>query len=141
MVRSPQNTTEWEEYYQLRYKILRKPWNQAAGSEKDEMEQQCIHAACFVKEKIVAVGRLQMNNETQAQIRYMAVDDQHQNKGYGQEIMQWLEDQARLKNAEEIVLESRENAVAFYEKNGYKIISKSYILFDKIQHFTMKKDL
>lgn len=29
----------FEEYYYLRWKVLRKPWNQPIGSEKDELEK------------------------------------------------------------------------------------------------------
>lgn len=38
-----------------------------------------------------------------------------------------------------IVLNARENAIKFYEKNGYHIIEKSYLLFGKIQHYKMIK--
>jgi aminomethyltransferase len=32
-----------------------------------------------------------------------------------------------------------EGAVEFYKKNGYTIVEKSYVLFDCIQHYLMKK--
>ena len=34
-----------------------------------------------------------------------------------------------------------ENAVIFYKNLGYEVVKESYILFDKIQHFEMKKVL
>ena len=40
-----------------------------------------------------------------------------------------------------IILNARENAVDFYIKNGYKINEKSHLLFNKIQHWLMNKDL
>ena len=41
----------------------------------------------------------------------------------------------------EIILNARENAVNFYKNSGYEVIRETYILFDKIQHFEMKKVL
>ena len=34
----PQTPKEFEAYYLLRYEVLRKPWKQPFGSEKDDME-------------------------------------------------------------------------------------------------------
>ncbi len=33
-IRSPKTELEWVNYYDLRYRILRQPWNQPIGSEK-----------------------------------------------------------------------------------------------------------
>lgn len=139
MVRSPKTETEWEQYYLVRYNILRKPWGMKMGSEKDEKENFSEHAAYFVNNKIVAVGRIQMNTETQAQIRYMAVDPLYQGRKYGREIVDYLESKAVQNKAMEIVLEARENAVGFYVKCGYILQNKSYLMFDSIQHYTMIK--
>jgi len=91
--------------------------------------------------KAVAVGRLQFNSIEEAQIRYMAVSDDYQGMGYGSKIVKTLNNIARDKGSRKIILQSRENAVKFYEKNGYKIIEKSYLLFDEIQHWLMEKEL
>lgn len=40
-----------------------------------------------------------------------------------------------------IVLDARDGAVNFYKKNGYHVEGDSYILFDTIPHFRMKKSL
>ena len=52
-----------------------------------------------------------------------------------------LDNIAREKGSRKIILQSRKNAVKFYETNGYKIIEKSYLLFDEIQHWLMEKEL
>ena len=41
--KAPQTSEEFEQYYQLRWEILRQPWHKALGSEQDELEQQSIH--------------------------------------------------------------------------------------------------
>jgi hypothetical protein len=38
-------------------------------------------------------------------------------------------------------LQARENAVAFYERNGFHVVKPSFLLFNEIQHFLMEKML
>ena len=139
----PNTSTEFKIYYNLRYEVLRKPWFQPKGSERDEEEETSLHRMIIDEPngKAVAVGRLQFNTIEEAQIRYMAVSDDYQGMGYGSKIVQALDNIAREKGSRKIILQSRGNAVKFYEKNGYKIIEKSYLLFDEIQHWLMEKEL
>ena len=139
----PNTSTEFKIYYNLRYDVLRKPWFQPKGSERDDGDETSLHRMIIDKPngKAVAIGRLQFNTIEEAQIRYMAVSDDYQGMGYGSKIVKVLENIAREKGNRKIILQSRENAVKFYEKNGYKIIEKSYLLFDKIQHWLMEKKL
>ncbi len=132
---------DMDQYFELRWRILRKPWNQPRGSEIDEMDDRAIHLAAYDGDRIVAVARLHFNSEEEAQIRYMAVDERYRNKGIGSEMLKELERIAREKGAKYIVLEARENAVNFYLKNGYVIVKKSFLLFDSIQHYRMMKRL
>ena len=139
----PSTSEEFKKYYNLRYEVLRKPWLQPKGSERDEEEETSLHRMIIDEPngKAVAVGSLQFNTIEEAQIRYMAVSDDYQGMGYGSEIVKALDNIAREKGSRKIILQSRGNAVKFYEKNGYKIIEKSYLLFDEIQHWLMEKEL
>jgi len=139
----PNSSAEFEQYYNLRYEVLRKPWLQPKGSEKDDGDKSSIHRMIIDESngKAVAVGRLQFNTSEEAQIRYMAVSDNYQLKGYGNIIVKTLEDIALKKGIRNIILQARENALKFYWKNGYEIIEKSYLLFDEIQHWLMVKKI
>jgi len=139
----PNTSDEFKIYYNLRYEVLRKPWLQPKGSEKDDGDKSSIHRMIIDESngKAVAVGRLQFNTSEEAQIRYMAVSDNYQLKGYGNIIVKTLEDIALNKGIRNIILQARENALKFYWKNGYEIIEKSYLLFDEIQHWLMEKEL
>jgi len=139
----PQTPEEFKQYYSLRYQILRKPWGQPRGSERDN-EDEISHHRMIIDEATgdaIAVGRLQVNTKEEAQIRYMAVADNYQGQGLGSKIVTALEDIALDKGARRIILQARKNAVQFYQSNGYKVVEKSYILFDEIQHWLMKKEL
>lgn len=141
-IRQPKTEEEFKHYYQLRWTLLRAPWNQPQGSEADEWEEQCFHLMAVTAEnETTGVARLQFNSATEAQIRYMAVSKTHERKGIGRELISTMEEHARNSGIKLIVLDARENAVEFYKKLGYQIIEKSYLLFDEIQHFRMCKEL
>ena len=132
---------QFEKYYELRWEVLRKPWNQPRGSERDDMEDKAIHIMACDGNKIVGVARLHFNSIKEAQIRYMAVEEGYRMQGIGSMMLRRLEEMAKEKGAQYIILNARENAVNFYKKNGYSIIEKSYVLFNEIQHYKMKKIL
>ncbi len=139
----PKTREDFRRYYYLRWKILRKPWNQPKGSEIDDnLEDKSIHLMiCVENGRPIGVARLHFNNCEEAQIRYMAVDHDFQRKGVGTMLLKELERRAKNRGSRYIILNARENAVGFYKKNGYTIIGESYILFDTIHHFKMKKNL
>jgi GNAT superfamily N-acetyltransferase len=139
----PTTSEEFKKYYNLRYEILRQPWGQPRGSERDEGDETSIHRMIIDKNSgdALAVGRLQFNSTHEAQIRYMAVADDLQGKGLGSQIISALEDVARGKGIQRINLSARENALQFYKNNGYEIVKKTHLLFGEIQHWLMEKEL
>ena len=140
---APATSEEFESYYNLRWQVLREPWGQTKGSERDK-EDEVSHHRMIIDETTgdaVAVGRLQINSKDEAQIRYMAVAEGYQGQGLGSKIVTELEDIALDKGASRIILEARSNAVQFYQSNGYEILEKTHLLFDEIQHWLMKKEL
>jgi predicted GNAT family N-acyltransferase len=140
-VREPKTQEEYEKYYDLRWRILRKPWNQPEGSEKDDLEKQSIHLIACEKGKPLGVGRVHFNSSKEAQIRYMAVEEDLQGKGVGAMILKALEKSAERKGADRIVLNARQSAVGFYKKHGYRIVGKAHTLFGVIPHYKMRKNL
>lgn len=136
----PSTEDEFEKYFNLRYEILRKPWNQPPSSTKDEWEGQSIHVLMLDKNNdAIACGRLQLNSKDEGQIRSMAVRTDLQGKGLGKKIIDYIEAKARALNLKIITLDARINAVAFYERSGYQVVGESYLLFGVIPHFKMEK--
>ena len=125
----------------LRYDILRKPWNQPKETSSDGMEDTAINAFIVDNGKVIACGRLQDNGEGLGQIRYMAVDSDYQGKGLGKLIVIKLEEEARNINIRTVELQARENAVEFYKSQGYAVKETSFKLWDIIQHYLMTKNL
>ena len=71
----------------LRYNILRKPWNKSKDSVTDDLEIESINAFIQFNEKVIACGRLQNNGNGIGQIRYMAIDNAFQGQGLGKLII------------------------------------------------------
>lgn len=142
IISEPKTKEQFNAYYLLRYEILRKPWNKAIGSEKDNMEAECIHLmACDENKKVLGVCRLQFNLKAEAQLRYMAVRTDSQHTGVGKQLINHSEKLAMQKNADKIILQSRDTAIEFYKKCGYSIVEKTYLMWNEIQHYLMEKIL
>ncbi len=141
IITQPKSQEDFERYYDLRWRLLREPWKQPRGSEKDELEERALHVmVCKVDRIPVAVGRAHFNTDVEAQIRFMAVEPKYQKSGLGTVVLKKLEEEVRHLGAKYVILHSRDAAVPFYEKNGYKMISPSHTLFETIPHFLMKKE-
>lgn len=141
IIRSPVLNSEYNAYYLLRWQVLRAPWKQDIGSEKDDLENDSIHHIAIYESKIIACGRLHFIDQTSAQIRYMAVSEEFSGKGIGSRILFSLETAARENKVKSIILDAREAAVSFYVKHGYQLLEKSHLLFDEIQHYKMLKNI
>jgi len=139
---TPTNQQDFDNYYQFRWKMLRQPWQQPLGSEQDELEQQAVHRMVLnEKQQVIAVGRLHKVSQTQAKIRYMAVDSNCQGQGLGRQIVDALEYEASKQGVSEITLNAREDAEDFYQKLGYQSQGFSHLLYDEIRHVLMIKKL
>lgn len=138
-IRSPKSEVEWEQYYSLRYRILRQPWNQPLGSERNEGDEIGLHFALYENEILKAIARLDINDEKSAKVRFMAVETEIQRKGYGKQVMLAIESYCKSISISEIILHAREVAIPFYESLDYQLVEKSHLLFNEIQHHLMSK--
>ena len=138
----PASEEQLNSYYKLRFEVLRKPWGQPENTVRDEWEDQSLHVLMIDDTgNAIATGRLQYNSDKEGQIRSMAVAEKFRGAGLGTQVLKYLEQKAKEKYFSKIVLDARDNAVTFYEKNGYVIEGDSYTLFDVIPHFRMVKSL
>ena len=140
-LREPKTEEEFEKYYDLRWRILRKPWTDEKQSGRDANERTAIHLTAWDGDKLVGGGRFYFLSSDEAQIRGMAVEHGYENKGIGSMILKGLEERAMQGGAKRIVLHAREGALEFYRKNQYHVVERSYTLFHSIVHWQMHKDL
>ena len=69
----------------------------------------------------------------------MAVLENHQKKGIGQNLVLYTEDRLKAEGAHLIWFNARENAVNFYRKLGYEIKGKRFEIPNVGSHFLMFK--
>lgn len=89
--------------------------------------------------RIVATGTL-LGNE----IRRMFVAPNAQRRGFGRRLLIVLEEQAKMKDVEEIELYASLVARPFYEAMGYRVVSESCVPLDdgqRLDCFVMAKGL
>ena len=125
----------------LRYAVLRQPWDKPKDTATDDLELSSINAFIEQDGCVIACGRLQDNGEGIGQIRYMAVDANYQGKGLGKLIVAKLEEHARVIGLTSLELQARENALEFYKSQGYIVKETSFKLWDIIQHYLMTKEI
>ena len=119
-IRSPASEKEWETYDSFRWEVLRKPLKMSHIPLKDKLEEVSIHLMGVTSEgKVLACGRLHLNTSEEAQIRYMGVSEDLRRSGIGSKMIKKLEEEAINQGANQIMLNARENAVAFYKSLGY----------------------
>lgn len=140
-IRSPQTDSEWTDYFDLRYRILRAPLDQPLGSEKNDGDALGIHFALYDNGTLKAIARLDQSEKYISQVRFVAVEKNVQGNGYGKSIMLATEKAAIERGDSKMILHARDYAVDFYLKLDYHVIEKSYLLFDVLQHYLMAKDL
>ncbi|MDP8202425.1 MAG: GNAT family N-acetyltransferase [Candidatus Tenebribacter burtonii] len=141
IIREPKTEDEFQKYYDLRWQVLREPWSQPKGSEQDKMDKESTHIMAILDDKVIGCGRGHFNSKEQAQIRYMAVDNNFQRQKIGTEILLVLEENLIKKGAKEIILKARERAVSLYKKQDYRIYKEGEILFGEIKHYWMRKEI
>ena len=79
------------------------------------------------------------SEENQYQIRGMSVLSEFQKKGFGEALLEYCENEIRIKKGELIWFNARETAVGFYEKSGYGILGDSFEIPDVGPHYILYK--
>ena len=90
---------------------------QPRGSECDSLDDSAFHLLLLDSDcKPLACGRLYFNAPDEAQVRFMAVDQNSRGRGYGNRILEGLKIEATRRGAQKVVLNARDNATEFYAR-------------------------
>lgn len=136
---TPEKEEEWNSYYNLRYEILRKPWNQPPESAHANDDDTSIHLCLVYQNEMIGVCRIHYTSHSEAQIRFMGIIKTWRNHQLGDIFLTYAEERCKKSGVRKIFLQARENAIPFYERNGYRILEKTHLLFGQIQHYAMCK--
>ena len=84
IIKSPESPKEFEKYCDLRWRILRAPWNRPKHKVEDEMGDKSIKLIALDDNgEIIGTGRARFNSSTEAEIKSMAVEENYRGKGIG----------------------------------------------------------
>ena len=138
---TPETPAELDAYYQLRWELLRKPFNLPLGSERDEYDTVAIHRLMLSPDGTpIAVGRLFVGGD-EAQIRFMALRPEFRGQGLGARMVEDLEQLARDEKVKRLVMNARQEAVEFYRRCGFLEVGEGPVSFGRIPHRQMIKSL
>ncbi|WP_394242701.1 bifunctional GNAT family N-acetyltransferase/hotdog fold thioesterase [Vibrio astriarenae] len=139
---TPKTENQWNKYYQFRWQMLREPWRMPVGSERDEFDTMSYHRMITdSRGRPMAIGRLYITPDNEGQIRFMAVKQNRRSKGLGSLVLVALESLARQEGAKRLVCNAREDAIAFYEKNGFEMRGELSNERGPVRHQQMVKPL
>ena len=142
-VKTPRTREDFETYYDLRYRVLRKPLGQPKGTEKDDYEPISYHFMAVDEQagEVVGVVKLYEKAPGAGQLSHMAVAEGRQGQGIGRIMVEALEAKARELGFKTVGMTARDNVTGFYEKCGYHIVERSYVLHGQVPLWWMEKDL
>ena len=139
--RPPLAPGEFAEYFSFRWALLREPLGLPRGSERDSLEDAAFHIAAYDGPSVIGVGRLHIEADGTARIRYMAVHADYRHKGIGRSILRKLEQFAHDHQVRVCWLHARVGAVGFYKKNGYAACGACKSELSFVRHERMEKML
>ncbi len=133
-------TPEYQQMVMLRDEILRRPLGLTYSNEDLENEKHEILIGAFDDGRILGCCILKPEGDGLIRLRQMAVRNNLQGKGVGQQIMRFAELVARDKGYRKLTMHARDTAIGFYEKQGYKKIGEGFLEVT-IPHHKMEKFL
>jgi N-acetylglutamate synthase-like GNAT family acetyltransferase len=143
IVKSPKTREEYKGYYALRYHVLREPWGQAKGTEKDDYEPISDHFMAVDDKTGEVVGTVKLVEKEPGvgQFSQMAVAPARQHQGIGKILMDTVETAARKHGYKTLGIYTHLLSTGFYEKYGYITRGIPTHIFGTTQFVWMEKDL
>jgi ribosomal protein S18 acetylase RimI-like enzyme len=129
----------------VRHPVLRagKPI-ESCNFEGDDLPSTVHFGLNLYNQLIAVISAFEVKNklfteENQYQIRGMAVLEEFQKRGFGEQLLHYCENEIRIKKGELIWFNARETAVGFYKKSGYEIIGGLFEIPDVGPHYVLFK--
>lgn len=142
-IKTPQTREEYKAYYDLRYRILRQPWAQARGTEKDDYEPISHHFMAVDTDsgEVVGVIKIYEKEPGVGCFSHMAVAGVRQRQGIGKLLMDAVEAYANETGYARLGCYSRLNTTLYFEKVGFRIAGLPTHYFGTTQVVWMEKEL
>ena len=131
------NSPEYQQVWQLREDVLRKPIGLSLKDEDLSSDAEDRILIAMYDDHVIGCVMLK-DAGSNLKLRQMAVANAWQGKSTGRQLVQAAEKVAKENGYKKIVLHARQVAVGFYQKLGYEITSDLFTEVG-IPHYVMEK--
>ena len=140
VVKLVETEAEMEAAMGVRFRVFVAEQAVPAEEELDDADATASHAVAICQGQVVGTGRLVLQDDGDAQIGRMAVDQTWRRKGIGDQILRFLEEEARAQGLRRCVLHAQEYVKGFYAAHGYQVHGETFLEVN-IPHIEMRKEL
>ena len=140
VVKLVETEAELEAAIGVRFRVFVSEQAIPAEEELDEADATATHVIALYQGQVVGTGRLLDDEQGDAHIGRMAVDQAWRRKGIGAQILACLEEEARAQGRSLCILHAQEYVKSFYAAHGYQEHGATFLEVD-IPHIEMRKDL
>jgi len=134
------SSPEYQEVFDLREEVLRKPLGLSLYNEDLSRDKTDTIVGGKIDGKIAACLMLTDKGSGVVQLRQMAVYDNLQGKGVGRELVKAAEVMAVQEGYNKMILHARKHAMGFYASMGYQQHGDEFTEVG-IPHYHMEKEL
>ncbi|WP_035571371.1 GNAT family N-acetyltransferase [Halonatronum saccharophilum] len=139
-IKKTNNKDELERSLNLRKEVFVKEQGVPLSLEVDEKDEGAIHFIGCLDKEVIGICRLLIKDDL-AKLGRMAVKKEFRGKGIGtqlvREVLQW----AKSKEVKKVFLNAQEDAVSFYKKRGFNVVSGKVFEEAGINHIKMTIEL
>lgn len=129
-----------EQTFHLRRIILRKNLPNESHEFQGDFSPNTFHLGFFEEERLLGVVSL-FKNDSEAQLRGMAVIEEAQKRGIGRVLVLEAEKILKKEKIKRLWMNARETAVPFYQKMGCQIQGERFFIEPIGDHYLMTKNL
>ncbi|GAB2532779.1 GNAT family N-acetyltransferase [Gracilibacillus alcaliphilus] len=131
--------TELKDAYKIRFEVFVDEQKVPTELEIDELEDEAIHCVGYHEGQPIAASRLRFV-DNYAKMERICVAKSQRGKGYGKDLLLYMEDIATQRQYHTFKLHAQVQATAFYETLGYQVVSEEF-MDAGIPHVTMVKQI
>jgi predicted GNAT family N-acyltransferase len=128
-----------EDAFAIRKKVFVEEQQVPEEEEIDHLESEATHFILHCDGKPAGAGRFRMVDDY-GKIERICILKEFRGNGSGQAIMERIQAYAKEKNVQTLKLNAQTQAIPFYDKLGYEVISEEF-LDAGIPHKTMSKKI
>ncbi|MGN8644577.1 GNAT family N-acetyltransferase [Gracilibacillus sp. HCP3S3_G5_1] len=130
---------ELQDAYKVRFEVFVEEQGVPEDLEIDDLENEALHFIGYQNEKPAVASRMRFVNDY-AKMERICVIKAQRGKGFGRDILLFMEEAAKQKGMKKSKLNAQTQAEAFYQSLGYETISGEF-MDAGIPHVTMTKSL